>query len=270
MPNWVKPTLERTEVEHTNILRWEDDGGHMMASGKAVDRWNPAIDWLNDQQMINARGREIAMFAMPKEHTNAFDVLASESRIRRTAQALEANGIRTFIAENGEQARKLFFELVPEGSQIYQGASATLDALGITADIEEPGRFDAIRPKLRSFDRKTQSDQIRHLGASPDYMVGSVNAVTEDGHVLVASASGSQLGPYVSGARIVIWIVGTQKLVKDLAEGMRRIEEYVLPLENERLQKKYGMTTSLSKLLIINKERPARITMILVNENLGL
>ena len=209
------------------------------------------------------------MFAMPQEQTNTFDILASESRIRLTAQALEANGIHTFIAENGEQAHKLFFELVPDGSQIYQSASVTLDELGITADIEVSGRFDAIRPKLRSLDRQTQSDQIRHQGASPDYMVGSVNAVTQDGHVLVASATGSQLGPYVSGARIVIWVAGVQKIVKDLAEGMRRIEEYVLPLENERLQKKYGMTTSLSKLLIINKERPGRITMILVNEHLG-
>lgn len=173
------------------------------------------------------------------------------------------------IAENDEQARKLFFELVPEGSQIYQGASATLDTLGITAEIEESGRFDALRPKLRSLDRQTQSDQTRRLGSSPDYMVGSVNAVTEDGHVLVASASGTQLGPYVSGAKKVIWIVGAQKLVKDLEEGMRRIEDYVLPLENERLHKAYGMNTSLSKLLIINKERPGRITMILVKENLG-
>ncbi len=118
--------------------------------------------------------------------TGEFALPASDAQIERTALALEANGIHTLVAENGEQARKLFFELVPEGSQIYQGSSTTLDTLGITADIEESGRFDAIRPKLRSLDRQTQSDQIRHLGASPDYMAGSVNAVTEDGRVLVA------------------------------------------------------------------------------------
>jgi len=202
---------------------------------------------------------DISKFALP----------ASDARIERTALALEANGIHTLIAENSEQARKLFFELVPEGSQIHQGSSATLDTLGITADIETSGRFDAIRPKLRSLDRQTQADQIRHLGASPDIMVGSVNAVTEDGHVLVASATGSQLGPYVSGAKKVIWIVGTQKIVKDLEEGLRRIQEYVVPLEGERLLKAYGMNTSLNKVLIVNKERPGRITMILAKENLG-
>ena len=209
------------------------------------------------------------MIAISLEQSKTFDMLASRTQIERAVLALEANGIHALIAENGEQARKIFFELISEGSQIYQGSSITLDTLGITADIEESGRFDAIRPKLRALDRKTQSDQIRHLGASPDYMVGSVHAVTEDGRVLIASASGSQLGPYVSGAKNVIWVVGAQKLVKDLDEGLRRIEEYVVPLENEHMQKVYGMNTSLNKLLIINKERPGRITMILVNENLG-
>jgi acyl-CoA hydrolase len=203
------------------------------------------------------------------QENNAFSRLATTAQIERTALALEANGMHVLISENGDQARKLFFELVPEGSQIYQGSSLTLDTLGITSHIEQSGCFDAIRPKLRRLDRQTQSDQIRQLGASPDYMVGSINAITEDGRVLVASASGSQLGPYVSGAKKVIWVVGAQKLVKDLDEGLRRIEEYVLPLENERLLKVYGMNTSLNKILIFNKERPGRITIILVKENLG-
>ena len=200
---------------------------------------------------------------------NIFTQLASNAQLERTCLALEANGVHALIAEDGQQARKLFFELLPEGSQVYQGSSMTLDSLGITAHIEGSGCFDAIRPKLRSLDRQTQSDQIRRLGASPDFMVGSINALTEDGHVLVASATGNQLGPYVSGARKVIWVVGAQKLVKDVNEGLRRIEEYVLPLESERLLKVYGMKSSLNKILILNKERPGRITMILVKENLG-
>ena len=126
------------------------------------------------------------------QENNAFSRLATTAQIERTALALEANGMHVLISENGDQARKLFFELVPEGSQIYQGSSLTLDTLGITSHIEQSGCFDAIRPKLRRLDRQTQSDQIRQLGASPDYMVGSINAITEDGRVLVASASGSQ------------------------------------------------------------------------------
>ncbi|HEY0754153.1 MAG TPA: LUD domain-containing protein [Ktedonobacteraceae bacterium] len=67
---------------------------------------------------------------------------------------------------------------------------------------------------------------MRRLGASPDVLVGSVHAITEQGEVLIASAVGSQLGPAASGAGAVIWIVGTQKLVHTLEDGFRRVREY--------------------------------------------
>ncbi len=118
-------------------------------------------------------------------------------------------------------------------------------------------------------DRQTQANEIRRLIASPDVAAGSVNAVTEDGHVIAASATGSQLGPYAFGAGKVVWIVGVNKIVKDVPEGFRRIEEHVLPLEQERTLQAYNMRTSLNKLLILYKERPDRITIILVNEELG-
>jgi hypothetical protein len=208
------------------------------------------------------------MIAISLEQNKTFNTIASKSKIERTVLALEANGIHTLIAENNERAREIFLEMVPEDVLIYQDCSMTLDELGITADIEKPGRFSAIRPRLRALERQANPDQVLLLGASPDYMIGSVHAVTEDGCVLIGSHSGSQLGPYVSGAKNVIWIVGAQKIVRDLNEGLRRVK-YALPLENERLQKDYEKNTDLSKLLIVYKERPGRITMILVNENLG-
>ena len=198
-----------------------------------------------------------------------FSQLASQEQIERTAQALEANGFHTLIAEDGPQARQLFFQLVPEGAQVFQGKSATLEELGITAEIEQSGRYNAVRPQLRTLDKTTQTDQIRRLVASPDFMTGSVAALTEDGHVLAASASGRQLGPYVSGAGQVIWVVGAQKIVKNLDEGFCRIEEYALPLEDERVFQTTAHHTSLNKVVVFYKERPGRITIILVKAALG-
>ncbi|MGE5775717.1 MAG: LUD domain-containing protein, partial [Chloroflexota bacterium] len=133
---------------------------------------------------------------------------ASDERIQRTAKALEANGIRALIAENGEEARRLFFELVPEGSEIFLGASVTLETIGIQQEIDKSGKYDAIRPKTFAMNRETQEREIRKLRGGPDYAAGSVHAVTEDGQVLIASKTGSQLGPYASGAGKVIWVVG--------------------------------------------------------------
>ena len=195
---------------------------------------------------------------------------ANDERISRTSKALAANGIQTLIAENGAEAKRLFFELIPEGSEVFLGASVTLETLGIKEEIDKSGKYEALRPKMFAMNRETQGREIRKLGGAPDFAAGSVQAVTEDGQVLIASNTGSQLGPYASGAGKVIWVIGSQKIVKDLNEGFRRIQEYVVPLEEEHMQQLYHMSTNMSKVLIVNKEiRPNRITMIIVKEELG-
>jgi hypothetical protein len=199
-----------------------------------------------------------------------FAKLATDGQIKRTAEALEANGIHTLIAENGAEARRLFFELVPDGAEVFLGASVTLEKLGIKDEIDKSGRFEAVRPKMFALNRETQGREIRKLGGAPDFAAGSVHAVTEDGHVLIASNTGSQLGPYASGAGKVIWVVGAQKIVKDFNEGLRRIQEYTYPLEIEHMRQLYNAGTGVNKVLIVNREiRPNRITMIIVKEELG-
>src|SRR5512138_135565 len=199
-----------------------------------------------------------------------FARLANDDQIQRTAKALEANGIHVVIAENGEEAKRIFFELVPEGSEVFLGASVTLETTGIKDEIDKSGHFDALRPRIFAMDRATQGREIRKLGGAPDYAAGSVHAVTEDGHVLIASKTGSQLGSYASGAGKVIWVVGAQKLVKDFNEGLRRIFEYCVPLEEVHMQQLYKTGTAPNKILIVNAEmRPDRITMIIVKEKLG-
>jgi len=119
-------------------------------------------------------------------------------------------------------------------------------------------------------DRKTQADEIRRLGAAPDVMLGSVHAVTETGSLIAASMGGSQLGPYVSGAGRVILVVGTQKIVPDLEEGLRRVNDYAFLLEDARAQLAYGIHSAVNKVLIINREVvPGRITVVFVDEVLG-
>jgi hypothetical protein len=199
-----------------------------------------------------------------------FAQLASDEQIERTVKALESNGIHAVVAENGEEAKRIFFELVPEGAEIFLGASVTLETLGIKDVIDKSGHFNAVRPKMFAMDRATQGREIRKLGGAPDYAAGSVHAVTEEGQILIASNTGSQLGPYASGAGKVVWVVGAQKLVKDLDEGFRRIYEYDLPLETEHMRQLYNMGTNVNKVLVVNREiRPDRITMIIVKEELG-
>jgi L-lactate utilization protein LutC len=199
-----------------------------------------------------------------------YATVADDARVARTAAALEANGISVLRAANAGEAKRIVLGLIPAGSQVYHGASQSLEVSGIAEELERSGRYEPLRPRVFSLDRETQADQIRRLTSSPDVMLGSVHAVTETGSLVVASASGSQLGPYAAGAGKVILVVGTQKIVSDLEEAHRRIDEYAFPLEDARAQAAYGVHSGVNKLLIINREwMPGRTTVVLVDEALG-
>jgi hypothetical protein len=202
--------------------------------------------------------------------TQRWGIRANDIRVKRTMAALEANGIKVLRASDAAEAKRTVLDLIPDATSVHQGASQTLDVLGITFEIEKSGRYAALRPRIWSMDRETEADEIRRLGAAPDVMLGSVHAVTETGSLLAASMSGSQLGPYVSGAGRLILVVGTQKIVSDLEEGLLRINEYAYRLEDARAQATYGIRSAVNKIVIINHEiTPGRITVVLVDEALG-
>jgi hypothetical protein len=215
--------------------------------------------------MINELGVDL-----DRALSRRWGTLADDARVKRTIAALEANGISALRAPDAAEAKRMVLDLVPDGSQVHQGASQSLDVVGITDEIAKSGRYEALRPRIWSMDRQTQGDEIRRLGAAPDVMLGSVHAVTETGSLLAASMSGSQLGPYVNGAGRVVLVVGTQKIVSDLEEGLHRIDEYAYPLEDARAQEAYGIRSAVNKVLVINREIiPGRITVVLVDEVLG-
>ncbi len=200
---------------------------------------------------------------------SAFATLATDESVERTAAALRARGFDVHVVDGRDEARDLIIGLVPVGAEINSGASVTLDQLGVSAEIEDTGRYDALRPRLRSMDRATQGREIRKLGASPDVWLNSANAVTEDGRLVFASFGGSQIGPIASGAGKVILAVGTQKIVADLDTAFRRIEEYVVPLEDARLMAAYRIHTAINKVLLLNGDRPGRTTVVLVRDVVG-
>jgi acyl-CoA hydrolase len=204
------------------------------------------------------------------QSNSEFTQLASEEQIAKTVQALSAHGMRAVVFETDEEARNYVLDLIPSGAEVYNSPSRTLELIGLAEEIEYPMRFQSVRARLHLLDRVTQREEMRKLGASPDVLVGSVHAITEQGEIMIASAVGSQLGPAASGAGSVIWVVGTQKLVRTLEDGFRRIREHSLPLESERTQRVYGQASAINKLLIVSGEAyPGRITIVLIKQQLG-
>jgi hypothetical protein len=195
----------------------------------------------------------------------------SEAVIQRAASRLRESGIEVFVVDTGDEARALVLERVPEGSEVHTGKSATLEEIGVFTALHEPGRYDAIRPKLYSMDRATQAREMRKMAAVPDTVVGSVNALTEDGALLAASATGNQLAAYAGGAGRVILVVGSQKIVPDLDAGFRRIREIVYPYEDARVRAQLGVGTKLAKVLVTYGDWiEGRTTVIIVREPVGV
>ncbi len=196
-----------------------------------------------------------------------FTRLAPDEQVVRTVRALEANGIRALVVESAAQARELVRSLVPAGASVYDPPSRTAQQIGLAVDLETDPNFSRVRDRLAGIAPK--SAEYRRLVAAPDVVIGSVHAITEQGQVMLASATGSQLASAGFAAGTVIWVVGIQKIVATLDEGFRRIREYCYPLEDARTRRVYGQPSAINKILIVNGEYPGRITVVFVKENLG-
>jgi hypothetical protein len=206
-------------------------------------------------------------FGLPIDES--FGKPASEESIQNAAKALKAHNFSVEVLDTLAQARAYVGSILPKDQSILTASSETLRISGIEEDINRSGRFIAIRPQLEKMDRTTQRAEMRRLSSAPDVVVGSAHAVTEDGRVVAASASGSQLGAYAYGAGRVVWVVGSQKVVPDIDAAMRRVQYYSYPKEDIRAREKYGMPSALLKVLTVNGDWPGRTTVVIVREAIG-
>ena len=199
------------------------------------------------------------------------DDAGAVDRLDAVAAALRAQNIEVLIVDSGAEARDTVLNLIPDGAEVHSGKSKTLEDVGLLSELVESGRYEALRPRIFAMDRATQGREIRKLMAAPDYMLGSVAAVTLDGALVAASATGSQLGAYAAGAGRLILVIGSQKIVDDLDAALRRIDDVVFPWENAQVRARLGVDTALLKVLVIYGEWQAgRTTVVLVREPVGV
>ncbi len=199
-----------------------------------------------------------------------WDKVASKETVEELIKALKERGMEAFYADTGKEGVEKVLSLIPNGSRVLAGTSRTSDTIGLSEKIDNSKDFTSVRKEYMALDHNKDKEKIRKSRATPDVVVGSIHAVTKDGRVLIASNTGSQLASYVYGASKVIWVIGTQKIVNNFDDALKRIYDYVLPLESERLKAQYGVPSNVSKLLIIDKEiEPDRIKIVFINEVLG-
>jgi hypothetical protein len=198
-----------------------------------------------------------------------FTALPDEQTLASAVTALEEHGFSVEIVDNLDAAREAVLARIPHGSSVMTNTSMTLAETGIADAINDGGPYESARNAMFALDFATQAQEMKAIGGQPDYALGSVHAVTRDGTLVIASASGSQLASYAWGAANVIFVVGAQKLVSDLDAAHQRVYQHSLKLEDARAQAAYGQHSSVGKILEIHQELPGRIHVVLIRQAVG-
>ncbi len=195
----------------------------------------------------------------------------TKQTVRRTISALQARGIATVFVPNREAALEATRQMIPTGSRVAHGSSTTLEKIGFVARMKSPS--STCRYLNAEWSAETDpAKRVRlraKLSVEADYYLGSVQAIAETGEVVGADGSGSRQAFYVYGPPRVIWVSGINKLVPTLQEAIRRVREVALPLEDKRMKNLGASGSAIGKLVIYERERPGRISLILVGEALG-
>lgn len=194
------------------------------------------------------------------------------TQIEQLRHALAARGVAMEYVETGAEALARLKELVPLGTEVQTGSSTTLDQIGFTSWLSElhaQGKLRYFRAETQKVNDAAVRTSNRRQATLAQYFLGSVNALTEDGIAVVADAAGTRVGGYVFGAENVIWVVGVNKIVPTLDDAVRRVWKVALPGEDARVKATGGEGSHVGKMVMFHRERPGRIRMILVGEELG-
>lgn len=201
-----------------------------------------------------------------------YETLPPKETIEKTAVAIRKRGVEVLIVNDRKEALEKVKDLIPGGQTVMNGSSTTLDEIGFTEYLKSGNHKwqNLHEPILKEQDQQ-KSMFMRRQALLADYFLGSVNAIAQTGELVAADASGSRVGAYPFAAGHVILVAGAQKTVPTLEDAIKRVREYVLPLESERAKKAYGMPGSLvGKVFILEKEMfPQRTYLVLVKEKLG-
>jgi hypothetical protein len=213
----------------------------------------------------------MSVSAEPSQTERAtWESLPGPQTVERTAEALRANGFKVHVVPDPKAAMEKIGSLIPDGAKVMTGSSATLDAIGLTKMLSTGNHpWVNLKGQIIAEQDPKKKTELRKQATFADYFLGSVHAVTETGHLVAGSASGSQLAAYAYGGDNLFLVVGAQKITANLDEALRRLREHSLPLEDARM-KRLGMRgTVLSKILIYEREPWRNVNVIIINEKLG-
>lgn len=197
--------------------------------------------------------------------------IPSEEELKEAAEAIKSRGINLIVIQDKNEALKKIRELIPKGASVMNGSSTTLAEIGFI-DYLSSGKhgWNNLHDKILKEKNQEKQTDLRRKSVAADYFLGSVNSISKTGELVSCDASGSRVTAYPFAAKNLILVAGVQKITSSFEDAIKRVREYVYPMEDKRAREAYGMPSAIGKWVIIEREIfPNRTTLILVKEKIG-
>ena len=195
-------------------------------------------------------------------------------------QALSAKGYSAQYVATREEALEKVLTLVPEGASVGIPGSVTIREIGALESLKQRGNtvFYHWDPSLTPEDKP---ERLRNENDA-DVFLTSTNALTQDGMFVNIDGVGNRVSAMAWGTGRLIFVVGINKVVRDLPSAIQRVRDKATPPNVIRL----NIETPCSKtghcmncnvpervcraLLILERATMGRdIHVIIVGESLG-
>ena len=200
----------------------------------------------------------------------------NELLAQKVIKGLESRNMKAYYAADKEEALKIALGLIPEGSQVTMGGCKSAEEIGLV-DAVKNGNYEFI-------DRNAIEDKRKAALAAydVDVFLTSCNAMTEDGVMVNIDGNANRVSAIAFGPRKVVFIVGMNKVCKDVDSAMKRARNIAAPVNAQR----FGLDTPCCKtgscmdckspdticcqfMITRYSRHDDRIYVILVDDNLG-
>jgi hypothetical protein len=204
-----------------------------------------------------------------------------ELQVKRTIVALKKNNFDARFFPKASEALAEVWKMIPEGSTVGYGGSLTLNQIGFIEEAQKRS-VKFLNPFAKGLSPE-EGEKIRRQIFSADFFLASSNAITEDGKLYNIDATGNRVGPMIYGPKKVILLCGVNKIVKDIDEAQKKVQEWTAPMNVKRLGYKNpcGQTGECSDcaspericnayVILAKKPRRTDISVFIIGEFLGL
>ncbi|MEN6516936.1 MAG: lactate utilization protein [Methanospirillum sp.] len=213
----------------------------------------------------------VNLIADAKVDPDRWSRVPDEATIDRTVGAIEARNVRVVRTATADGARQTLLDLIPEGAEVMNGSSTTLNEIGYEQLLKENSKgWRDYHAVITAENDDQKREALRRRGVAADWFLSGVQAIAATGELVGCDKTGSRVGAWPYSAGHLVLVSGVNKIAPTLEDALARCWEYALPVEQQRAKRVYGTSSEIGNIVILEKEMARdRVTLILIGESLG-